>query len=69
MNPLTLFIAWRARRKARKALEAAERRRTAIASQIAHRASKHRERAYLFGDLKDATCRSLAASAGREWVR
>jgi hypothetical protein len=69
MNPLSMFIAWRARRKARKALEAAERQRHAIIAQKANRKAEHRAFRYLDGILIDATCRSLAASSGREWVR
>lgn len=69
MNPLSFYIAWRASRKAKKALEAAERQRNALIAQKAHRKAEHRAFRYLDGILIDATCRSLAASSGREWVR
>ena len=66
MWPLAPFIAFMARRKAKKALEAAERQRAALASQIAYRAKKHAPRAYLVGDLRKATEASLRATvAGR----
>lgn len=67
MNPLADFLAWLTRRKAARALRDAERQRNAIMRQIAYRRDKHRAFRPKQGELLQATCRSLAASAGRVW--
>ncbi|MBA3576163.1 MAG: hypothetical protein H0W39_00905 [Sphingomonas sp.] len=64
-SPIALFLAWRERRRADRAIVIAERRRLAIATQIADRRAHKREWRYLAGDLRRATEQSLAASCGR----
>lgn len=61
MNPLSLYLAWRARRRSARALQAAERRRAAIIAQKEHRKAKHGPFRYLDGDLRQATNDSLRA--------
>lgn len=63
---------WVARRKAKAAarkIEAEERARRAIVNAKQVRRQKHMASRYLDGDLRAATCRGLAASCGRDWVR
>lgn len=67
MNPLAKWRAWLTARRLARVLERAEHRREVIKRQIEARveakAQRSRHRAMLF----DATCVSLAASAGRRW--
>jgi hypothetical protein len=69
MNPLSLFLAWRDRRRAAYAMRIAERRRAALMAQQQYRKAKHRAFRYLDGELRAATNSSLAASCGRKAVR
>lgn len=69
MNPITAFLAWRERRHLARIAEAAERERAAIQRAMAYRAKKHRAWKYLEGDLRNATCRALAAECGIRWER
>jgi 2-keto-4-pentenoate hydratase len=65
MNLLDLFLAWRARKHAARALRAAEQRRHAIMAQRQFRKDKHRAFRFLDGDLIQATNASLRASVGQ----
>lgn len=65
MNLLDLFLAWRARKHAARALRAAEQRRQAIMAQIADRRSHKSEWRPMVGTLRDATNASLRASVGQ----
>jgi hypothetical protein len=67
MNPLSWFLAWRERRRLARIAEAAERERAAIIRAREARRQKHMEFRYLDGDLRNATCRALAASVGVKW--
>lgn len=67
MNPFALFLAWRECRRLARIAEAAERERAAIILAREARRSKHMEFRYLDGDLRNATCRALAASVGVKW--
>lgn len=60
-SPVSLWKAWRTRRKAAKALQLAERRRQAFANQIAARRERHGEFKPLERDLQRATEDSLRA--------
>lgn len=60
-SPLTSFLAFLARRKAKRIAEREERRRAAIMRQIAYRREKRREFMPLYGDLRRATHAALAA--------
>lgn len=65
MNPLAPFMSWlRARRAARIAARE-EHRRAIIKQQIAERRKAHREFKPLYGKLREATNRALAAGIGR----
>lgn len=64
MNPLAMFLAWRAHRRAARLVKAAEHRRAAIIAQRQFRKAKHRAFRYLDGDLMQATNASLRASVG-----
>jgi hypothetical protein len=61
VNPLTLYFAWKARRRAAKALQMAEHRRKVIEDQIGTRRAGHREWKPLLSDLQRATKDSLRA--------
>lgn len=66
MSPLAPFFAWlRARRAARIAARE-EHRRAIIKQQIAERRKAHREFKPLYGKLREATNRALAAGIGRD---
>jgi hypothetical protein len=67
MTPLAWFLAWRERRRLARIAEAAERERAAIIRAREARRQKHMEFRYLDGDLRNATCRALAAECGRRW--
>lgn len=67
MNPIAMFLAWRAARRLARIAETEEHRRHAIMRQIAERRSAHREWKPLTGELKRSTCAALAAECGREW--
>ena len=64
---LRAWLDWRAERKREQALKDAERARQATMRAIERRREKHEAFRYLEGNLRNATCRSLAASCGREW--
>lgn len=67
MNPLTLFLAWRDRRRGAYAMRIAERRRYALIAQIAERRSHKAEWKPMVGMLRQSTNASLAAACGRKW--
>jgi hypothetical protein len=67
LNPLAWFLAWRERRRLACIAEAAERERSAIIRAREARRQKHMEFRYLDGDLRNATCRALAAECGVKW--
>lgn len=62
MNPLTYWLNWRARKRAAKALRAAERERLALMQQRDARRSRHARSSPQSYLLVIATNRSLAAS-------
>lgn len=62
MTWLRDYLSFRSRKKAKKALEAAERQRNTILRQIAHKTEQHKARSYLRGNLMKATEDSLRAS-------
>jgi hypothetical protein len=68
-NPLAPFLLWLSRKRAERNIAAAERRRAAIAAQIEHRRAHKQAFRYLDGEMRNATCRSLAAFCGRDWAR
>jgi hypothetical protein len=68
-NPLAPFLLWLSRKRAERDIAAAERRRAAIAAQIAHRRATKAEWRPMLSDMRQATNASLAASCGRDWVR
>ena len=61
MNPLAMFFAWKARRRAARLLREAERRRAAILAQIADRKAHKRQWVPKLGELQQATAASLRA--------
>lgn len=65
MNPLAMWFAFLARKRAVRALAAAEKRRSAIISQQQYRKAKHRAFRFLDGELMQATNASLRASVRR----
>ncbi len=67
MNPIAMFLAWRAARRLARIAEKENRRRRALIRQIDERRSAHREWKPLAGELKQSTCAALAAECGREW--
>lgn len=70
MNPIIVIRSWlelMERRRLARIAEAAERERAAIQRAMAYRAEKHRAWKYLEGDLRNATCRALAAECGIKW--
>lgn len=69
MNPLALFNAWLARKRAARLVKAAEHRRAALMAQIADRRAHRQEFRPMVGMLRQATEASLAASCGRKAVR
>jgi hypothetical protein len=64
-NPLTLFNAWLARKRAARLVKAAEQQRAAIMAQIAERRARKAEWKPLGGLLRQATEASLRASVRR----
>lgn len=64
MSPLADFLAWLSRRRAERAIRAAERSRAAIMAQKANRKARHQAFRYLDGDLRQATNASLRAFVG-----
>lgn len=65
MNPLSFWTAWRARRRASRALREAERRRAVIMAQIAERKAHRLEWVPKLADLRRATAESLRAGLVR----
>jgi hypothetical protein len=65
MNPLSLFLAWRQRKRAERLLKTAEHQRAALLSQIADRRAHKREFKPMVGMLRQATNASLRASVGQ----
>lgn len=65
MNPLAMFLAWHARKRAARLIKAAEQQRAAIIAQIADRRAHRREWKPLGGLLRQSTNASLRASVGR----
>lgn len=66
-NPLAPFIRWLNNKRAARAMRQAEHRRAAIIAQQSRRKAEHKAFKYLDRDIFNETCRSLAASANREW--
>jgi hypothetical protein len=60
---------WLRNKRAERVIAAAERERQAIARAKERRRQKHQAFRHLDGDLRRATCRSLAASCGRNWEK
>ena len=70
MNPIIVirsWLAWIENRRLARIAEAAERERSAIIRAREARRQKHMEFRYLDGDLRNATCRALAAECGVKW--
>lgn len=65
MNPLSLWFAFLARKRAERMVKAAERQRAAIISQIADRQAQRKEWRPMVGMLREATNASRRASVGR----
>lgn len=65
MNPLARWRAWRTARRLSRIAEQAERERNAIIKAQAYRREKRMAFVFLYGNLRTATNRALAAEIGR----